>query len=433
MQGILGIFKKWFKLALWQQIMTALVLGIITGLLLKTRAEALEPVGLMFIRAIQLLVAPVVLTSIVCAILSLSTYQMVGKILSKAVFLYAISMAVAAVIGITVANLLKVGSGILVSSASAGIGLGLPNNFSLEGASFGNILMGIVPNSSVQALANNNVLQILVFAAILGVALKSAGAEGKPIQDLFFSFSKVVFKFCHIIISFAPYGIFALIASVFGRYGLSVLLPLIKLIGAVYLSCFVLIIFYYGGVLFLRGISPKYFFSNIISPAVTAYTTSSSAATLPITMRCARENLKLDASVSDFMLPLGTSLNLNGLSIYLSVAAIFSAHIFGISLGFYQYVALVVSIVLIAAGAAAIPGSALVVMGAIMQSSGIPLGALPLIAGVDRFNDMAQTATNVIGDLFAATIIAKGRKLTKKERENLAHIKVTSADVHIDH
>jgi Na+/H+-dicarboxylate symporter len=143
---------------------------------------------------------------------------------------------------------------------------------------------------------------------------------------------------------------------------------------------------------------------------VTAYTTSSSAATLPITMRAARENLKLDPNVSDFLLPLGTSLNLNGLSIYLAVAAIFSAHIFGISLGLSEYITLVISIVLMAAGAAAIPGSALIVMGAIMQSSGIPIGALPLIAGVDRFNDMAQTVTNVIGDLFAATLLGKRKK-----------------------
>ena len=174
----------------------------------------------------------------------------------------------------------------------------------------------------------------------------------------------------------------------------------------------------------MRGISPKYFFGGIVSPIVTAFTTSSSAATLPITMRAARENLKLDHSVSDFLLPLGTTLNLNGLSIYLSVAAIFSAHIFGIHLGLGQYVALVLSIVVIAAGAAAIPGSALVVMGAIMQSSGIPIGALPLIAGVDRFNDMAQTTTNVIGDLFAATLIAKGRKLTRAEKQALSHIHV---------
>lgn len=431
MSKVIEIFKGWFKLPLWKQIMIALIVGIVVGLVFKERAESLEPIGLVFIKAIQLLVAPVVLTSIVCAILSLSSYQMVGKILTKAVILYVISMAVAASIGIFVANLLQVGEGLNV--ANVAVGLGLPAGFSTDGVSFANILMGIVPNSSVAALANNNVLQILVFAAILGVALKGAGPEGKPVQDLFFSFSKVVFRFCHIIISFAPYGIFALIASVFGRYGLSVLLPLIKLVGAVYLGCLLLIVFYYGGMLLLRGISPRYFFGNIISPVVTAYTTSSSAATLPITMRCARENLKLDASVSDFMLPLGTSLNLNGLSIYLSVAAIFSAHIFGIHLGFSQYITLVVSIVLIAAGAAAIPGSALIVMGAIMQSSGIPLGALPLIAGVDRFNDMAQTTTNVIGDLFAATIVAKGKKLTKKERENLAHVKVTPGDAHIDH
>jgi dicarboxylate/amino acid:cation (Na+ or H+) symporter, DAACS family len=420
--------RIWFRLALWQQILIALCLGVITGLMLKEKAEALEPIGLTFIRAIQLLVAPVVLTSIVCAILSLSNYKIVGRVMTKAVLIYAISMAVAATIGILVANFLHVGEGLTVSTSTV-VGIAaIPSTVSLQSVSFGNILLGIVPNSAIQALADNSVLQILVFAFILGMALKNSGAEGKPVQDLFLSFSKVVFKFCHIIISFAPYGIFALIAAVFGRYGITAFLPLLKLIAAVYLGCIILIVFYYGGVLILCGISPKYFFGNIVSPVITAYTTSSSAATLPITMRTAKEDLKLDPNISDFMLPLGTSLNLNGLSIYLSVAAIFSAHIFGITLNFYQYIGLVASIVVIAAGAAAIPGSALVVMDAIMQSSGIPLGALPLIAGVDRFNDMAQTTTNVIGDLFAATIVAKGGKLSSKERSALAHTAVTPAE-----
>jgi Na+/H+-dicarboxylate symporter len=404
----LRFFSFWFSRPLWQQILVGLFAGILTGLFFKTKAMSLEPIGFVFIHAIQLLVAPVVLTSVVCAILSLEGYKSLGKILTKALVIYGFSMTVSALIGIGIANLLDVGSGLVISATEST--LGIPSAVSLKNANFGNILLGIVPSSSFQALATNNVLQILIFAFILGIALKNTGEEGKPVQDLFIAFSKVVFKFCRIVISFAPYGIFALIAAVFGQYGLSVLLPLAKLIGAVYLSCFLLIAIYYTGGLLLRGISPLFFFKGIISPMVTAYTTSSSAATLPITMRAARENLKLDPNVSDFLLPLGTSLNLNGLSIYLAVAAIFSAHIFGISLGLSEYITLVISIVLMAAGAAAIPGSALIVMGAIMQSSGIPIGALPLIAGVDRFNDMAQTVTNVIGDLFAATLLGKRQK-----------------------
>jgi DAACS family dicarboxylate/amino acid:cation (Na+ or H+) symporter len=404
--------KLWFKRPLWQQILLGLVAGILTGLILREKAEALQPIGFVFIHAIQLLVAPVVLTSIVCAILSLESYKSLGKILTKALIIYAVSMAVAAVIGILIANLLGVGRGLIISKTATG--LGLPAGFSIHDASFGNIILGMVPSSSFQALASNNVLQILVFAFILGIALKNTGEEGKPVQELFLSFSKVVFKFCRIVISFAPYGIFALIATVFGQYGISVLLPLFKFIAAVYLSCFCLIIFYYGGGLLLKGISPVFFFKSIINPMVTAYTTSSSAATLPVTMRAARENLNLDSNVSDFLLPLGTTLNLNGLSIYLAVAAIFSAHIFGITMGISQYLTLIISIVLIAAGASAIPGSALVVMGAIMQSCGIPIGALPLIAGVDRFNDMAQTTTNVIGDLFAATLLASKKSGDKQ-------------------
>jgi len=148
---------------------------------------------------------------------------------------------------------------------------------------------------------------------------------------------------------------------------------------------------------------------------VTAFTTSSSAATLPITMRCAHKSLRVNADVADFLLPLGTTLNLNGLAIYLSVATIFAAHLFGIDFTLPQYVSLVLIVVFTAAGAAAVPGSALIVMSAIMTSVGVPLGALPLIAGVDRFNDMAQTMTSVAGDLFATVIVAKSEGMMGQE------------------
>ena len=403
---ILKYLKPWFKLAAWKQILIALGLGIITGLLLGPKAAWLLPIGTVFIHSIQMLVAPVVATAVICAVLSLNNLDKMGRIAFKALIVYAISMAAAASIGIFIANAFHVGYGLI--NHMVGVA---PQAHELH---FSEVLVGLVPLSPFLALASNNVLQILCFSILFGIALKMVGEEAMPVQKLFFSLSKVVFQLAKIVVGFAPYGIFALIADVFGEYGLAALWPLIKLIGAVYFSCFLLMFLGYSSVLILNRLSPLRFFKNIINPLVMAYTTSSSAATLPITMRCAQENLHINPEISNFLLPLGTTFNLNGLSIYLSVAAIFSAHIFGITLGLHQYIFLVITIVLTAAGAAAVPGSALIVMGAVMGSVGIPLGAIPLIAGVDRFNDMAQTMTNVAGDLLATILVAKSEKEVEK-------------------
>lgn len=392
-------FKKWFALAGWKQIGCGLVAGIVTGLILKEKAEYLQPIGTMFIHAIQMLVVPVVMTAIVCAVISIQHLNKMGKMIVKALTVYGFTMAIAATIGILIANGLEVGKGFIVEQTSEAI--------TAHSLTLGEVLISFVPTSPVQAFATNNVMQILCFAFLFGIALRLVGEKGKPIQDLFISLSEVVFQFAKIVIGFAPYGVFALIACVIGRYGIAALLPLIKFVGAVYLSCGLLIVLVYSLLLLMNRINPYFFFRNVSEALITAFTTSSSAATLPVTMRCARENLKINRNVSDFLLPLGTTLNLNGLAIYLSVATIFAANIFGITLNLSQYISLVVTIVFTATGAAAIPGSALIVMSAVMNSVGVPLAALPIIAGVDRFNDMSQTMTNVAGDLFATTLVAK--------------------------
>lgn len=397
--------NNWFRLAGWKQIICGLIAGIVLGLVLGDKAHYLQPIGTIFIHLIQMLVVPVVMTAIVCAVLSIKDFQKMGKFIVKALVIYSLTMAASATIGVLIANALDVGHGFSmvppVTEAAA-----IPHMLTL-----GEILVSFVPTSPVQAFASNNVMQILCFAFLFGVALRMVGEKGKPVQDLFTSLSDVVFRFAKIVVGFAPYGVFALMACVIGQYGLAALLPLIKFVGAVYLSCGLLIVFVYGTVLLFNGISPRLFLRNISFVLITAFTTSSSAATLPVTMRCARETLRINRSVSDFLLPLGTTLNLNGLAAYLTVAAVFAANMFGVKLGMSQYITLVITTVFAAAGAAAIPGSGLIVMSAVMSSVGIPLAAVPIIAGVDRFNDMAQTMTNVAGDLFATTLVAKSENM----------------------
>jgi Na+/H+-dicarboxylate symporter len=398
----------WFRLASWKQIIVGLVAGIIVGLIFGNKATILLPFGQVFIHGIQMLVVPVVATAIICAVTVSRDLSRVSRSVVKALIIYAATMSVAATIGILVANVMGVGFGI--SLATSATQMVTPHTLS-----FGEVLVNFVPSSPFQAFAANNVMQILCFSLLFGIAIRLVGPKAQPVKDLFVALSEVVFKFARIILSFAPYGIFALIACVFGQYGASAFLPLIKFIASVYVSCFLLLLVF-ASILLIYRIAPLFFYRGVSSALITAFTTSSSAATLPVSMRCARENLKLDSNLSDFLLPLGVTLNLNGLAIYLSTAVIFAAHIYGVTLELSQYISIVITIVLTAMGAAAVPGSALIVMGAVMNSVGIPLGALPLIAGVDRFNDMAQTMTNVAGDLFSATVVAKSEGLMNSEK-----------------
>lgn len=399
------LFGSWFGLPAWQQIIVALVAGIGCGLLLGPKAHFLQPLGQIFIHAIQMLVVPVVTTAIMNAVLSMQHLDRIKKILLKTLSFYAIMMAVSASLGILVAW------GLGIGHAQLGLQQLLPaNGQATPPLDLAAALINFVPASAVAAMAGNNVIQILLFSFLFGLAIRFTGPAAKPVQDLIESLAKVVFQFSKIIIGFAPYGIFAIIASVFGEYGWRVLWPLAQFVFAVYLACFLLMAVVFTLGLILQRVPVRFFFKGSLPAILMAFTTSSSAATLPITMKCARDNLKLDPQLAGFLLPLGTSLNLNGLSIYLSVATVFAAQLFGIPLHLPQYLILVVTILLTCVGAAAVPGSALIVMGAVMSSIGIPLTALPLIAGVDRLNDMAQTATNVAGDLFATLSIVRSEK-----------------------
>lgn len=401
MQFIKRILSRWFHLSAWKKILIALLLGIAVGFIFRKHALILQPIGSLFIRAIHMIVVPVVFFAIVNAIISMTDLQKMRRIGVKAIVLYAVFMLTAATIGIIITSLVAPGHRLSLANV-------VTTHPSLHHAmSLSNFIINIIPDNAVSAFNEGNVMQILVFALIFGIATNLSKEKAEPVISLFKAFFNIVMKLAGIVMAFAPYGILALIACVVGQYGLEALIPLLKFVFCVYIGCLVLWVFYGVVAVFALRISPFRFFKCILSPMLVAFTTSSSAATLPITLQTAKNNLRIAPELANFLLPLGTSLNLNGLSIYLSAAAIFAANVYGIHLGMTQYLMIVLMIVLTAMGAAAVPGSALIVMGAVQSSVGIPLGAIPLIAGVDRLNDMMQTCTNVAGDLFTTAIIAK--------------------------
>jgi Na+/H+-dicarboxylate symporter len=400
----MSVLKAWVKLPGWGKILIALCLGVVVGLVGRSHVTWLAPIGQIFINAIHLLIAPVIFSAIVCAILSVHNANKMGRITLRAIIWYVICMILASTIGLLLAKLIGPGLGVHLS-----LGAGqLPAVHTTQPHNFASFLAGLITSNPVRSFLDENVLQIVIFAILLGIAINMAGEKGKTIANFFFSFSSVAFKLAELIMKFAPYGVFALIAWTFATFGFAALMPLVKFISTVYLGCAVMISLVYGCFLWFRlHLSLAAFMRAIASAFLFAFTTSSSAATLPLSMKCCEENLKIKEEFSRFLLPLGASFNLNGLSIYLTVAVVFAANLYGVHLSLLDDVMIVVTTVASAMGAAAVPGSALIVMGAIMAAINVPLGAIALIAGVDRLNDMAQTATNVAGDIFVTKMVAE--------------------------
>jgi Na+/H+-dicarboxylate symporter len=213
----------------------------------------------------------------------------------------------------------------------------------------------------------------------------------------------------HIVMAFAPYGVFALMAWVAGKYGLDVLLPLAKVILGVYVGCIIHVLFTLtgGGIMLFSRLNPIRYWRGIIDAQAVAFTTTSSSGTLPVTMECARTNLGVSKPISSFVLPLGATINMDGTALYQGVAALFVAQAFGIDLDTGQYITIILTSTLASIGSAGVPGAGLIMLSLVLTSVGLPLEGLAVIAGIDRILDMARTTVNVTGDLMVSVLIAK--------------------------
>ena len=344
MKWLTRLIGAWFRLSSWKQIFSALILGIIVGAVLHHQASFFQPIGALFMNAIHMIVAPVVFTAIVTSIISVNNGSNVKRITLKAISLYAVCMIISATIGCGLAYLIAPGQGYhsLVTHTSAS---------NLGHTSFAGFIGNLLPSNPIDPFLQGNVLQLIVFAVLFGASIKLAGKAAAPVANFFFALNKVVQQLTSLVIWFAPYGIFALISLAVGTFGLGVITPLLALVGTVFLGCMLLLFVVYPlGLYFLTKIKPSDFYRAIFPSLLFAFTSSSSAATLPMTMRCAEEKLKIPGYIAKFLLPLGASFNLNGLSVYLSVATIFAANLNGIHLGISQYLVIVFSITFTAIG-----------------------------------------------------------------------------------
>lgn len=393
------------KIKLTTKILIGLVLGIVVGFMLTGNPDFanrfIRPLGTLFLNLIKMIIVPLVFSSLIVGTSSVGDVRSLGRIGGKTIVYYLFTTAFAVTIGLILGALLVPGAG-----------LSIPVNVEAaveQSPPLIETLLDIVPSNPLQGLVEGNMLQIIVFAIFLGIGATAIPEDlGKPFINFFNSLAEIMYKITSYVMKFAPIGVFGLITPVVAENGPSVLLPLIKVIIAVYLGCILHAAIVYGSLLkVLVNFSPLKFFKGAASPAVTAFSTSSSSGTLPITMKAAKENLGVSDKIASFVLPLGATINMDGTALYQGVCALFIAQVYDIQLTVAQMAIIILTATLGSIGTAGVPGAGMIMLTIVLQSVGLPLDGIVLIAGIDRILDMARTSVNVVGDLSASVVVAK--------------------------
>ena len=384
----------------WLKILIGLVLGVITGLILNKQVEILSMVGKAFIDLLKMLVGLIVFSSLVVGMCHISDPKKLGRIGLRTVLFYIVTTIIAICIGLAI-----------VLSVKPGIHLGipLPSGHGGDGnLSLIDFLFAIVPSNPFAAFAEGNILQIIVFAILFALAISMAGERAKPVLGFIESLSEVMAKLTHVVMKFAPYGVFALMATAVGALGSKIILPLFWAIGCIFVACLIQVsIIFTLSLKYLAKLEIAPFFKGMKDAIIVAFTTSSSSATLPVNLECARDHLGLSPDISGFVLSLGSTINMNGTAIGQSVLAIFIAQAYGIDVSFTNIIILMFTTLVSAVGTAGIPGSGLVMLSIVLNAMGLPLEGIALVAGIDRLRDMFATVVNILGDAVAAVYVAK--------------------------
>ncbi len=394
----------WFKIPLWKRIIAALILGAIIGSIWGEGAANIKWIGDIFIRLIRMIVVPLVFVTLVSGIVAMGDPKKLGSIGIKTMGLYIGTTALAIIIGLTLATLVQPGVGVDMMGATA--------EALAPVTPLGERLMGIIPNNPVAALANGDILAVIFFAIIFGSGIMLAGDKGKAVADVMDSATEVMLKIIHLIMEVAPFGVLALIAATTGAKGINALADVVPLALTLTLGFVIHMIVTHGGLIkFILKLPATRFFKDIIDAQLIAFSTSSSSATMPVTMAVAEKNLGIKPPVASSVIPLGATINMDGTGIYVGVVAIFAAQSLGIDLSIVDYGLIALTTTLVSIGTAAVPSASLFLLAAVLGVIGISGEQTALIVGFllpfDRPLDMMRTVVNVTGDLAVATAVAK--------------------------
>ncbi|ACT57818.1 dicarboxylate/amino acid:cation symporter [Hirschia baltica] len=414
----------WLKITLWKRVMLGLVLGILLGLGLhygvgetgiNIATDWIYPFGKAFINLIKMLVVPLIFTTLVSGVTAMGDPAKLGSLGGRALGLYMGTTLIAVTIGLSIGTLVQPGAGFDLGLVSKdAIAEQQSKIDSLAGATkgLGERLLEIIPTNPVAAFTEGNTLQIIFFAIIFGVGCLLAKEAGKPIATAVESAADVMMKITHFVMELAPFGVFALMTWVMANQGLQVLTILGKMVFAHYLACSLHMIITHGGI--VKGILKLpliRFFRGVVDAQAVAFSTSSSSATLPVTITCAEQNLGVSKSIASSVLPLGATINMDGTALYQGLIALFAAQAFGIQLDLVDYAMVAMTATLVSVGTAGIPSVSLFLATTTLAVIGCTPDQIVIVLAVlfpfDRLLDMMRTVTNVTGDVAVAATVAK--------------------------
>lgn len=404
-------------------IIIGLILGILAGFVFKENILWVKPFGDMFIRLITMIVVPLVLASLVVGTASIGDPKKLGRIGGKTIIFFLITTIISCSIGLILANTFKPGSGLSPEMKEE-----LEEQFRTdaeevitrheEKPSLSETLVNIIPENPFDSLTNATMLQIIFFAIFLGITLTLIPNEkAQPLLSFFEGLTDAMIKMVLLIMRIAPIGVFALIAVIVGKFGGDVLIALLKFTIIVVAGCLLhMFTIFPLAIKLLTKMKVPFFFKGL-SPAIfTAFSTTSSGATLPVNMECCEDNLGVPKQISSFVLPLGATINMNGTSLYQGVAALFLAEVYlSGGLAITEQIIVVLTATLGAIGTAGVPGAAPILLAIVLQSVGIPLEGIALVLGVDRIVDMFRTPLNITGDAACAVFVSSSEGILEEK------------------
>ena len=391
-----------FGLKMWQQVLLGLVLGIVTGFVLKEDAAQFKVIGTIFINLIKMVVVPLIFLALVSGITSMGAGANFKRVGLKGVLAYLSTAMFAVVIGLTAGTIFQPG---------AGLNIKIEDFVSQTPASatpemhFGDFLLSLIPTNVFGSFAEGHLLQVIVFAVIFGITMNTMGNKADGAKEILHEFAAVIFKMIEYIVRLAPLAVFGFMAWSVGAQGTDILVVLMRLVIAVLAAC----LFQYAlfGVILVvfAKLNPFTFYRKLVTTQLMAFSTSSSKATLTTAMRECQTKLGVSEQSTKFLLPLGASINMDGTAIYLGICALFFAQFFGHTLDWMDYATLLLACTLGSIGAAGIPSGSIIFMGMVLHSVGLPIEGIGLLLGVDRVLDMVRTTINITGDCTITTAI----------------------------
>jgi Na+/H+-dicarboxylate symporter len=399
------------KLSITYKILGALFLGILFGIIFNLLGSKpvndtlikwiLDPLGNIFLRAIKMVVVPLVLFSLIVGTASIGDIKKLGRIGVKTLGFYLTTTALAVTIALIIANILKPGIGVDVVSTAKAVEAAKPP-FILD------IFTNMIPTNPVESLVKGDMLQIIVFAIFFGIALTLIGEKAKPVIELCDQINNAFLKIITLVMLFAPIGVFALMSKVIITLGIPVILSLFKYVLIVLFGLFLHTTLVYSTALRVLGkVKPAIFFKKFWSVMVFALTTSSSNATIPVNLEACNTKLGTSEKVSSFTIPLGATVNMDGTAIMQGVAAMFIAQFFGVDLDLQKQLMIILTATLASIGTAGVPGAGIVMLTMVLQQVGLPLEGVALVLSVDRIVDMFRTVVNITGDAICTIIVAR--------------------------